>query len=222
MLATNMISVGVDVDRLGLMAVMGQPQSSAEYIQATSRVGRQHAGLVVNILNAARSRDRSHYETFVPFHRSVYRAVEATSATPFAARARDRGLHGVLVSLARLLFSALSSDSGAAHAPSHRRELDQLGAHRPAGSCSLRRGGRHRARRGRLGSDVDRCSRGAPGPAVPATTAIGGRRCIEPADALTEEEIDHGHMDVPWPTLQSLRDVDAESTLYEIPLKKVH
>ena len=106
-LATNMISVGLDIDRLGLMTVMGQPQSSAEYIQATSRVGRKHPGLVVTIFNSARSRDRSHYEGFLPFHQSLYRAVEATSATPFAARARDRGLHGVLVALARYLSMIL-------------------------------------------------------------------------------------------------------------------
>jgi Helicase conserved C-terminal domain len=112
-LATNMISVGLDIDRLGLMTVMGQPQSSAEYIQATSRVGRKHPGLVVTIFNSARSRDRSHYESFLPFHQSLYRAVEATSATPFAARARDRGLHGVLVALARLLIDDLAPDTSA-------------------------------------------------------------------------------------------------------------
>ena len=100
-LATNMISVGVDVDRLGLMVVMGQPQTTAEYIQATSRVGRQHPGLVVVVFNAARSRDRSHYETFAAYHAALYRQVESTSVTPFSSRARDRGLHAVLVALAR-------------------------------------------------------------------------------------------------------------------------
>lgn len=100
-LATNMISVGVDVDRLGLMAVMGQPQSSSEYIQATSRIGRRHPGLVMTLFNAARSRDRSHFEDFVAFHSSLYRRVDASSVTPFAPRARDRALHAVFIGLLR-------------------------------------------------------------------------------------------------------------------------
>ncbi|MDT0300715.1 helicase-related protein [Streptomonospora wellingtoniae] len=103
-LATNMISVGVDVNRLGLMVVMGQPQSTSEYIQATSRVGRKWPGLVVTLFNSGRSRDRSHYESFTSYHSALYRQVEATSVTPFSARARDRGLHATVVALARLLI----------------------------------------------------------------------------------------------------------------------
>ncbi|MFP7366101.1 helicase-related protein [Corynebacterium callunae] len=110
-LATNMISVGLDIDRLGLMVVAGQPQNTSEYIQATSRVGRKHPGLVFVAFNAQRSRDVSHFEGFVTFHRALYRAVEATTATPFAARARDRGAHGMLVAALRMLFSELRSDS---------------------------------------------------------------------------------------------------------------
>jgi hypothetical protein len=102
-LATNMISVGVDVDRLGLMAVMGQPQATAEYVQATSRVGRRDPGLVVTMFNSARSRDRSHYEDFTSYHSALYRRVESTSVTPFSARARDRALHAALVGLVRML-----------------------------------------------------------------------------------------------------------------------
>ncbi|MFG3345582.1 helicase-related protein [Streptomyces sp. NPDC048018] len=114
LLATNMISVGVDVDRLGLMAVMGQPQTTAEYIQATSRVGRRHPGLVAVMLNSSRSRDRSHYEDFQHFHSALYREVESTSVTPFSVRARDRGLHAVVVALARLLLPAARPNDAAA------------------------------------------------------------------------------------------------------------
>ena len=125
-LATNMISVGLDVDRLGLMTVMGQPQSSAEYIQATSRVGRKHPGLVVTIYNAAKTRDRSHYESFADYHGALYRAVEATSATPFAARSRDRALHAVLVSALRMLLPELRDDNAAGQLSDHTAKVDQV------------------------------------------------------------------------------------------------
>lgn len=125
-LATNMISVGVDVDRLGLMAVMGQPQATAEYIQATSRVGRRHPGLVFTMYNAARSRDRSHYESFLPYHSMLYRQVEATSATPFSPRARDRALHAVLVALVRHTISAMRANDGAVHIGRHLKEVEAL------------------------------------------------------------------------------------------------
>jgi hypothetical protein len=112
-LATNMISVGVDVNRLGLMAVMGQPQSTSEYIQATSRVGRRYPGLVITMLHAAKSRDRSHYESFRDFHAALYRQVESSSVTPFSARARSRALHAVLVALVRLTVPAMRANDSA-------------------------------------------------------------------------------------------------------------
>ncbi|MFE7928515.1 helicase-related protein [Streptomyces sp. NPDC057456] len=119
LLATNMIAVGVDVDRLGLMAVMGQPQTTTEYIQATSRVGRVHPGLVAVMLNSTRSRDRSHYESFQHFHSALYREVESTSVTPFSARARYRGLHAVIVALARIMIPAARPNDGAGKVESY-------------------------------------------------------------------------------------------------------
>jgi Helicase conserved C-terminal domain len=113
-LATNMISVGVDIDRLGLMVVMGQPQGTSEYIQATSRVGRQSPGLVATLLNASRSRDRSHYEDFIGYHSSLYRQVESTSVTPFSSRARDRALHAIVIALTRHLIPQMRDNSAAA------------------------------------------------------------------------------------------------------------
>lgn len=114
-LASNMISVGVDVGRLGVMAVAGQSKSNAEYIQATSRVGRTNPGLVFTVYNAARSRDRSHYEQFSKYHSALYRYVEATSLTPFSDRARDRGLQALFVTLCRYFCPELMSDDSAAN-----------------------------------------------------------------------------------------------------------
>ncbi|MCP9808693.1 DISARM system helicase DrmA [Cyanobium sp. HWJ4-Hawea] len=114
-LATNMISVGLDISRLGLMVMLGQPKTTAEYIQASSRVGRdsQRPGLVVVLLNPNRPRDRSHYERFSFWHSVFYRDVEATSVTPFSRRAIERGLPAISVALARHLNPKLTWAKGA-------------------------------------------------------------------------------------------------------------
>ena len=113
LLATNMISVGVDIDRLGLMVCTGQPKTTAEYIQATSRVGRQHPGLVVTMYNWVSPRDISHYERFKSYHAALYRYVEPISVTPFSSRALDRGLHGMFGATQRLMQTQASEEFSA-------------------------------------------------------------------------------------------------------------
>lgn len=222
-LATNMISVGVDVDRLGLMAVMGQPQTTSEYIQATSRVGRSRPGLVFTLYNASRSRDLSHYESFTSYHRALYRQVEATGATPFAPRALDRGLHGLLVILARHLVSGAAGDK----AVSVPVDSDALGALADVVVARASRVDPESAQGVREAidvliehwqaavedSDVLQYPRWAQqGPEVKGLMIPAGSSGMNSSTGEPLAEI-FPPAEPPWPTLMSLRNVDRESTL---------
>jgi superfamily II DNA/RNA helicase len=101
LLATNMISVGIDIARLNVMLLVGQPKLTSEYIQASSRVGRSYPGVAFVQFDATKSRDRSHYEGFKAYHGSFYRFVEPTGATPFSKPARERALHAIVTSILR-------------------------------------------------------------------------------------------------------------------------
>lgn len=110
-LATSMLQVGVDVQRLGLMLVVGQPKNTAEYIQASSRVGRDPSarpGLVVSLGNWARPRDLAHFEQFKHYHATFYAQVEALSVTPYSPTSLERGIDGLLVSAARAFQASVT------------------------------------------------------------------------------------------------------------------
>ncbi|ORV08562.1 DISARM system helicase DrmA [Mycolicibacterium fallax] len=131
-LATSMLQVGVDVQRLGLMLVVGQPKNTAEYIQASSRVGRDadRPGLVVTLGNWARPRDLAHYEQFRHYHETFYAQVEALSVTPYSPTSLDRGLDGLLVSAARVTQArtadGLSPERGAWRIKDQRAEVERI------------------------------------------------------------------------------------------------
>jgi hypothetical protein len=100
--STNMLSVGIDVPRLAAMLMNGQPKTTSEYIQATSRVGRGDVpGIIVTLFRPSRPRDRSHFETFWSYHQSMYRFVEPTSVTPWSLASRRRSLAATLVAFVR-------------------------------------------------------------------------------------------------------------------------
>lgn len=126
-IATNMISVGLDITRLGLMLVFGQPKTTSEYIQASSRVGRgKTPGLVVTLYNIHRHRDRSLYEKFVPYHQSYYRDVETTSVTPFSTKALDKGLAGTYLSIVRHLIDGMKRESDASQIVAKKTDLNTI------------------------------------------------------------------------------------------------
>ena len=200
--STNMISVGVDVTRLGLMLMVGQPKSTSEYIQATSRVGRSGPGLVVTLYSSAKPRDRSHYESFKAYHLTLYRQVEPTSVTPFALPARQRALHAALVVLARFLLGYRTNDAAAAfHSGADVEELIDALTERVSAADS-REAAATRAHLERLVDEwTEKVTEGA------ATGGLRYRARGKQHVALLKGFDESGDG---WPTLHSMRNIDHE------------
>lgn len=205
LLSSSMISVGVDVGRLGLMVVNGQPKTSSEYIQASSRVGRQKGrpGLVVTLFSPSKPRDRSHYERFQSYHAAFYRHVEPTSVTPFSPPARARALHAVMVSLVRHLLPGLGEEEGAPFLTDAdgERIIDRILARVETVDTREKDAARQELR-ARL-EEWLRWGNSGNGNLRYTTNSAQYRR-------LMQEMLEDGPA---WPTLRSMRNVDAECLL---------
>lgn len=203
LLATNMISVGVDVDRLGLMAVVGQPKTTSEYIQASSRVGRSSKapGLVITLYNPGKPRDRSHFEHFRSYHAAFYRHVEPTSVTPFSLPVLERALHALLVIIARQVCRIDTPDKWDGSAPGIARFTDFLRARvERIDSEHLDAAIEQLEDLKKRWSSVKPSEWGRFGPPPE------GRPLMYPAGTAPRDEWN----DLAWPTPSSLRNVDVE------------
>ena len=201
-LASNIIEVGIDIERLSLMVVVGQPKSTSQYIQVTGRIGRkwwERPGLVVTLYSPTKPRDRSHYEKFRTYHERLYAQVEPTSVTPFASPVLDRALHAVMVAYVRQLAAMNVSPRPFPEDMLNRLKtlvLERVAVVDPKETDNLKAVFERRARQWKRWS-----------PIVWTSPPGGGQTpLIRPAGEYMDPEI----RDITWPVPRSLRNVDAE------------
>jgi hypothetical protein len=109
-ISTNMIATGVDITRLNVMLINGHPKSSSEYIQATSRVGRNDPGLIFSFYSATKNRDRSYYENYKSFHQTFYKDVEPSSVTPHSQPAMEKIIPSIILALSWIIHRQSSNN----------------------------------------------------------------------------------------------------------------
>ena len=211
-LSTNMVSVGLDVSRLALMIVNGQPLTTGEYVQATSRVGRDKVpGVVVANYYRHQARSISHYESFRPYHESFYRFVEPGSVTPFTFQVRKRALHAALVIALRHSCNALAPNDTAGYFDPEMPEVRKVVAEL---KCRVQRACPEKATE--TSEDLDR---------LVQTWAAEAERNRQGAKGLHYKSNDqayarllYAHEDGNsspglWPTLNSMRNVESPAAL---------
>lgn len=211
---TNMISVGVDVERLGMMLIAGQPKSTAEYIQASSRVGRNKKrppGIVITQYSPTKPRDRSHYETFKSYHQALYRYVEPTSVTPWVKPALERALHASLIAAVRIT-GYLRKNESAKHLDVHHPDFIQIYRAFQARIQRAMEGMSKAEQRETLdflehlvNQWLERCNRTS----KPLTHYESGKQ-FEPLI----QSFESSQHDEAWRTLNSMRNVDTETHLF--------
>jgi len=204
--ATNMIQVGLDVPRLSLMTIVGQPKGTSEYIQASSRVGRdvKKPGLVVTNYNPFKPRDRSHFETFRPYHEATYRYVEPTSVTPFSLPVVERAIHALAVALIRFFEPSLRDGPGSGPSGGLQNQIREIVCRRIE-RVAPEEATRTRAVLDRFFEDWLRMQPGRYGDFAPHPPDI--RPLMIPAGRMWRERDDA----IPRSTPSSMRNVDAES-----------
>jgi len=203
-MATSMIEVGLDVSRLGLMTVIGQPKTASQYIQATGRVGRSAdaVGLVVTVFKTTTPRDLAHYEGFTLWHKRMYASVESASVTPFTREALQRSLSSYMAAMLRML------KTGCAVAPSlpHWNEaLNRITAHIPPQMTA------ERANLRAVANDLLQLAASSDAASYEWDPYCGNEK---PLMLGADSEIPQDRLSTPyWRVMNSMRNVDADSLI---------